>query len=455
MARPDWTRRRFLASASVVAAAGGAVPGALADGAQPELAASPADIETIETDVLVCGGGPSGMAAAVLAARGGAKVLLVERYGRLGGMAVQARVAPLMGRSDSPFVREVLKRIGGPQVDPERLDLQYAELVEESGADLLLHCWAWQTLMEGRRVAGVRFVTKQGMLCVRARVTVDATGDGDVAFGAGAAFEKGRPGDGLLQPTSIMYTIAGLDDAKAIYCGSEEAAQQLRVAEETWEAITHRAQASGELPDNVGVVRTYRTSRPGEAVVNATQVNHVDGTNVRDLTKAELEGRRQAFRVLEFLRKHAPGYEQAYIAGMPAVIGVRETRRFVGLECLAREDLIAGCKRPDAVVRNASFVIDIHNPVGPGQAEGFAAKVKPYDIPYGCLVPKATDGLLLAGRCISGSHDAHASYRVQQIAMAIGSAAGAAAALAVRSRVEPRHVDATPLQRALSISPSA
>jgi hypothetical protein len=450
MANSNWTRRRFLASAGQATAAGIAAEAAAA--AAPAPAA--ANAKTSETEVLVCGGGPSGMAAAVLAARGGAKVLLVERYGRLGGMAVHARVGPLMGRSDSPLVREVLQRIGGPQVDPERLDLHYADLVEESGAALLLHGWAWQTLVEAGRVAGARLVTKQGVLDVRAKVTIDATGDGDVACGAGAAFEMGRPGDGLLQPMSIMYTVAGLDAARAIYCGSEEAAQQLQVDGESWEAITHRAQGSGELPANVGVVRVYRTSRPGEAVVNATQVNQVDGTNVRDLTRAELEGRRQALRILEFLKKYAPGYERAYIAGMPAVIGVRETRRFEGLERLTREDLITGRKRADAVVRNASFVIDIHNPAGPGQAEGFAAKVKPYDIPYGCLVPRATNGLLLAGRCISGSHDAHASYRVQQIAMAVGSAAGAAAAIAVRSGVEPRAVDVGRIQAALGIAPA-
>ncbi len=403
------------------------------------------------TDVLVCGGGPAGVAAAVMAARGGAKVLLIERYGRLGGMAVHARVAPLMGRSDSPFVREVLTRIGGVKIDPDRLDLQYADLVQEAGVDLLLHAWACETLLEENRVAGTRQVSKQGMLIVRAKVTVDATGEGDVAFGAGAEFEQGREGDGLLQPMSIMYTVAGLDDARAIYCGSEEEARKLLIEGQSWESIVQRAQQAGELPENVGVVRTYRTSRPGEAVINATQVNYVDGTKVKDLTKAELDGRRQALAILDFLRKHGPGYENAYIAGMPAVIGVRETRRILGVDHLTRDDLIAGRRRDDAVVRKASFVIDIHNPAGPGQAEGFAAQVKPYDIPYGCLVPKELDGLLVAGRCISGSHEAHASYRVQQIAMAIGSAAGAAAAIAAKSGVLPREVDVKQIQTALDL----
>lgn len=451
MKRSSWTRRRFLGATGLAAAVSGVTSCALADeDVRPRTTARVVDVETIKTDVLVCGGGPSGMAAATLAARAGAQVLLVERYGRLGGMAVQARVGPLMGRSASPFVREVLKRIGGARVDPERLDLQYTDIVEEAGADLLLHAWACETLTEGGRVAGARFLTKQGIIRVRAGITVDATGDGDVAFGAGAAFEQGRSSDRLLQPMTIMYTVAGLDKHRAIYCGSERAAKRLRIDGQTWEAIVQRAQQAGELPENVGVVRTYRTSRPSEAVINATQVNYVDGTNVRNLTKAELEGRRQAYQILDFLKKHAPGYENAYISAMPAIIGVRETRRFLGMEYLTREDLVAGRKREDAVVRNASFGIDIHNPDGPGQAKGLAERVKPYDIPYGCLVPKKTDGLLLAGRCISGSHEAHASYRVQQIAMAIGAAAGAAAAVAVDSRVQPRDVSVKRVQTALT-----
>jgi hypothetical protein len=172
------------------------------------------------------------------------------------------------------------------------------------------------------------------------------------------------------------------------------------------------------------------------------------------LTRAELTARRQAQVVLAFLQRHAPGYEQAYIAAMPAMVGVRETRRVLGLHYLTREALLAGRKDPEAVVRDASFPIDIHNPAGSGQAEGLAARVQPYDIPYGCLVPRAVDGLLVAGRCISGSHEAHASYRVMCIAMAIGAAAGAAAAQSVHRGVPPRAVDVAALQRALGLSPA-
>lgn len=433
----------------------GTMIGSAACGAKSEAAAQDRSNETRhETEVLVVGGGPAGMAAATVAARQGRKVLLVERYGRMGGMAVQAMVGPLMGSVKSRFVDEVLKRIGGRRIDMERLDLQYADLVSEAGASLWLHCWAAEALMDGQRVTGVRLASKQGKIQVQAKVVVDATGDGDVAALAGAVFEQGRPGDGLVQPMSVMYRLAGVDESQALTCGSEEEARKVRVPEGTWEEAVMRGQRSGELASTIGVIRLYRAFRAGERFVNATQVNEADGTKVADLTRAELEARKQAYQVLDFVRKHAPGYEKAYIAAMPMTVGVRETRRILGVEYLTRDDCIGGRKRPDAVVRDASFPIDIHNPKGSGQAEGegaqgSAARVKPYDIPYGCLVPRKIDGLLTAGRCISGSHDAHASYRVQCIAMAIGAAAGAAAAMAAKQGVMPREVDVAGVQKVL------
>ena len=153
----------------------------------------------------------------------------------------------------------------------------------------------------------------------------------------------------------------------------------------------------------------------------------------------------------EFLRRHAPGYEQCRIAEMPAAVGVRETRRFRGVKTMTLDMLISGQRQTDAIVRDASFPVDIHNPDGVGQAEGLAQQVQPYDIPYGCLVPESVDGLLLSGRNISGTHEAHASYRVQQITLAIGAAAGTAAAACARQGIQPRQLDPTTIQPALGI----
>lgn len=223
----------------------------------------------------------------------------------------------------------------------------------------------------------------------------------------------------------------------------------------SWEEVVTRGQKSGELPPSIGVIRIYASKFPVYRVVNATQMNDIDGTDPHDLTRAELECRRQAYQVVDFIKKHAPGYEAVHVVQMPGVVGVRETRRFLGEAYLRREDLVSGRRWPDAVVRGAFFPIDIHNPAGSGQAEGtagqgLATRVKPYDIPYGCLVPKSTDGLLLASRCISGSHEAHASYRVMCIAIGVGAAAGAAAALAAKSDLQPRRIDVKNLQRLLA-----
>ena len=411
-------------------------------------------------DVLVCGGGPAGVAAALLAARLGRKTLLVERYGRLGGMAVQAMVGPLMGNVESRAVDWLLTQIGGRNVDYEFIDLKYAKLLKDAGADLLLHAWVAQPLMRDKRVAGVRLLTKQGMLDVHAQVTVDATGDGDVAYGAGAAFDQGRsagpnwPADGLVQPMTIMFRVSGVkhEDSMDTHGGRGK----YRFPDgRSWDQLTRDAHAQGKLPATVAKVRTYTGRRKDERVINATQVNRVDGTRVRDLTQAELEGRQQVAAVMEFLRQHAPGFEDAYVSGMPAVVGVRETRRIRGLAQLTVADVLEGRVSPAAVVRRASFPIDIHNPDGVGQAQGVSADHplgrdpagKPYDIPYGCLVPRSIKSLLVAGRCLSATHEALASCRVQVIAMATGVAAGIAAALASRQGIEPRSVEVAAIQK--------
>lgn len=431
-----------------------------ASGAAPEVRKAAATTgPDFTTDVLVCGGGPAGVGAALAAARMGKKVMLVERYGRLGGMGVQAMVAPLMGSVKSAWVDFILERLGGRSLDYEFTDLKYATLVQKAGADIVLHAWATEPIMEKGRVAGARLITKQGPLQVKAAVTIDCTGDGDIAFGAGAAFEQGRgagpnwKADGLVQPMTIMFRVGGVNDAETME--SRRGRKGFRFPDgRSWNQLTKDANAKGELPPSVGMVRTYRSVRPDERVINATQINYVDGTKVLDLTKAELEGRRQVQVVMDFLRKYGPGFEKAYVSGVPAVIGVRETRRVLGLEYLKVEDLLKGRKWDNAVVHGAEFQIDIHNPDGMGQAQGVSKehplgadpKVKAYDIPMGCLIPREVTGMLVAGRSISGTHEAMASYRVQCIAMSTGVAAGTIAALASRKGIDPREVDVKQVQ---------
>ncbi len=413
-------------------------------------------------DVIVVGGGPAGIGAAYMAAGEGAKTLLLERAGRLGGTAVHSLVGPLMGGAASRPGEEILHRLGGRNIDFCRMDLSLYDLLTERGVEVLLHAAVSGVTLDGDRITGVDVECREGRRSFSARSIIDCTGDGEVAFRAGVPFEIGREGNALCQPASIMYTIAGIDPAQRIHCGSEEEARRVMVTGRTWEEHALTAQAAGKLPKNVSIVRLYRSVREDENIINATQVNHVNGTSSAELTRAEIEGRRQAFQILEFLRETVPGYEKAAISQMPAAIGVRETRRFAGVARLEKEDCVSGRTFPDAVVRNANFPIDIHNPDGGGQAAGrngcnvgTAERCKPYEIPYGVMVPKQMNGLLFAGRCVSASHEAIASCRVMYIAMALGCGAGAAAAFAVKHNCELRDVPAAELQAALFLDPQS
>ncbi len=410
----------------------------------------------MDYEVIVCGGGPAGIGAACAAAECGAKVLLLERYGRLGGMGIHALVGPVMGRAQCRVADWILEQTGGRTIDFMQWDLRLFDLLAGLRVTILLHTTVLEARVGDGRIKGVSALCREGVRVFSAPFVVDATGDGTVAFAAGVPFDYGRTEDGNVQPLSIMFNIGGVDPARRIESGSEESARLLRIGDRSWEEIVMEGRRSGELPETVGVIRLYRNLSPDENGVNATQINYRNGTLSEDLTFAEIEGRKQAFRVLDFLKRNLPGYGNSRITSMPAVVGVRETRRFHGLKRLEKADCLAGTRRKDAIVRRALFGIDIHNPTGCGQAAGrelhetgTAERVQPYDIPYGALLPDRPEGLLLAGRNISASHEALASCRVMGIAMATGAGAGAAAAWAVRNACRLRDVPVEELQKFL------
>ena len=420
-------------------------------------------------DVIVAGGGPAGIGAGYVAASRGARMLVLEKNGRLGGMGVSALVSPFSFCTVSPIAKDIAKRIGFEHsVDFHLADVRAYDLLREAGADVLLHADVLGPVMEGSRVTGVRVQCAEGERTFKAKVVIDATGNGVVAAAAGvpyeegrSGYEEGRSGDGLVQPMSIMFTVGGFDPARRFKCYSEEQARskQCLVNGRTWEDVVQDEIKAGRLPPEVGVIRLYPGREKNLNVVNATQVNGLFGSRSADLTKAEIAARKQAAQIVDVMRRHLPGYENACIAEMPAVVGVRETRRFEGVDRLTTEDVLSGRTRvlsgrtrADAIARRCSFVIDIHNPAGAGQADGHdkavtggARRVKPYDIPYGALVPKKVDGLLFCGRCLSASHEALASCRVMGNAMATGVGAGAAAAQAVKEGIDVRAVDARKL----------
>ncbi len=411
-----------------------------------------------EYDVLVTGAGPSGICAAVAAARTGARTAIIERYGAVGGNLTVGSVGPIMGNVGRGTMRDELtgllsvgfndmQGITGRLHDTENAKGILIEFLHKEGVEVYLQTPVVDTIVENNCVMGVIAGKKEGLRAILADIVVDATGDGDTAYFAGAAYEIGREGDGLTQPVTLMYTLAGVDEATAITCQGEEDNVTLRG--ERFLDFTARCCKQGILPENTQSVRLYKSNVPGERHVNTTQANGVLPTDSRAVMQAELVLRKQIEQVTDFLRRYVPGYQNCYIKTTASTLGVRESRRFTGEYVLNDNDLRNGRRFNDVVVHDANCVIDIHNPTGGGQAEGLPEVVKPYDIPYRCLIPEKIDNLILSGRCISGTHRAHASYRIMSICMAIGEAAGVAAALSSRLGVNPRKLDYKKVQQVL------
>jgi len=437
-----------------------------------------------ETDVLVVGGGPAGLGAALGAARAGADVILVERYGFLGGNATAALVMPLMtfhtrspvltphgdatlmpgdhGPGDpviAGVVTELIERLvaaGGaipPSLltgyvvpfDPEIFKSVAFQLLDEAGVRFLLHAFASDVLGEND-VEGAVFETKSGPIAIRARTVVDCTGDGDLAARAGAAYDVGREGDGLVQPMSLLFRFVEFQhEAFAAYV--REHPDQWHSVHGLWELV-RRATEAGELDLPREDILLFATPHEGEVSVNSTRIIRVLGTDVWDLTYAEHEGRRQIDMLVAFFHRYVPGFERAYVAQSGVTVGVRETRRICGDYTLTADDIL-GARRFDDVIARGTYPVDIHNPEGKGTLLERLPPGEAYDIPLRCLLPCGIDRLVVAGRCISGTHEAHSSYRVMPVSMATGQAAGVTAALAARRRRSPRDVPVNAVQAEL------
>ncbi len=416
-------------------------------------------MQTYKFDVVVVGAGPAGIAAAVAAAREGAKVALLERYGCVGGGLTAMFVRPLLGYVANPNLgNEIEDRIGkytDYMTTTESAKCALMEILHEADVTLLLQTPLVEVESIDGRVVRAYAQGRGDKICLEAKQFVDASGDGDLAALAGCKFEYGRPGDGLVQPVSLMFTIEGIaPEAQSLLCYHEEHETMLPCGRGYLE-MCHEACRTGELPPSINIVRLYDTGRPDERTVNATQVNHVNTLSVTELSEAEYTLREQMKIVVDFLHRRVPGFEHVRVNGSAFTIGVRESRRIVGDYTLTGADLVAGRKFPDAIVHDANFCIDIHNPDGSGQSEtdGIPHLAQDYDIPYRALCPVGMDNLLVAGRCISGEHRACASYRVMRICMAMGQATGLAAADAAIKGVTTREVDLPTIQQKLHIVP--
>jgi hypothetical protein len=409
-------------------------------------------------DVIVAGSGPAGICAAVSAAREGVKVALVERYGILGGNMVIGHVAPILGMVGTGTMRdELMGLLGVPGNDMigevglahdiEQAKRVLADFVGAEKIDVLLQTPVSDVIREDRALKGLVLSTKQGLEAVRGNIIVDATGDGDIAFFSGAPFEIGRKTDGLMQPVTIEFTIGGVDESRALACIGD--VDNVELNGERFLDYTDRCAKEGLLPEVMAAVRLHRTVRPGERRVNTTQVNGVNALIHSQLFSAELELRKQIDILINFLRRHVPGYEKCFLLNSASTLGVRESRRISGEYILNTKDMAAGRRFDDVVVHNAEFIIDIHNPQGAGQAEEVIQQIKPYDIPWRSLIPLEVENLILSGRCISGTHRAHASYRITSICMAVGQAAGIGAAVCCLKGHAPRAIPVGDIQLVL------
>ena len=411
-----------------------------------------------ETDVLVCGAGPAGIGAALRAGRMGAKVTILEMGGCLGGIATAGMMSNWGGRSSSKILQELMERsrefdLGYTWIDENEPtitaiphDLQMIvleEMMKEVGVEILYYTMATRAVMDGDRIVGVVVQNKTGEGMIRAKCVIDATGDGDIAASAGVPYFKGRESDGKMQPCTIMFKVGGVDYEKAVFPKGFESLVETEKGE-------LQALAKELLPFPAGHVLLYRQPEPGTVCVNMTNAIGIDGTNAQSITEGVLTCRSQIMPIIRFLREYVPGYEKCWLMSSASLIGIRETRHFQGLASLQPEDILEARVFPDWVVRRAWFNFDVHNMTGAsldktGCQKNYKQK-KDYSIPYGCLLPKNVEGLLLSGRNISGSHLAHSNFRIMSVCMALGEAAGAAATISVQEGRLLRDVDVAKIQ---------
>lgn len=402
-------------------------------------------------NVLVCGAGPAGLGAALAAADQGAEVVLVERWAMPGGMWTAGLVNPFFEDTRRGYiVRELINRLeaadswriwcGNYCFDPEIMKLALEQMLRERNVHVLYYSQAVDAIVENGRVCGAVVESKAGREAILADVVIDATGDGDIAARAGCEFAYGSPVDGFVQPMTLMFEIRDIHgfrqrDSRGLYD---------RLAA----ALAERG-SDFELPFPRYNAAPYVITLPCDTAgaVQATHVYRVNPLDPAELTAGTMTTREQAHQLMSLL-KTLPEFADSRITNTAASLGLRESRRVTGLYRVGIEDLAEGRRFDDAVCC-VHFGVDIHH--GPGQDKsGHGAKMKPYEIPYRCLVPRDVRGLLLAGRCISGDHYAHASYRVTGSMMATGQAAGFAAARCAAQGIDPADFDGTQLHAELA-----
>lgn len=416
----------------------------------------------LSTDVLVCGGGPAGVGAAVRAGRMGADVTIIESLDCLGGIATAGMMSHWTGYSSSKILSEIFERsrkkckvLGWDEknecndivINQEVLKIVLDEMACEANVKTLFYTMACEAVVDDGRIVGVVVQNKNGRGIIKAKTVIDATGDGDIAASAGVSYFKGRETDGKMQPCTIMFKVGGVDYSRAVFPGSFET----KVNTDRGEL---QALAQEILPFPAGHVLLYKQTTPGTVCCNMTNCIDVDGTDAQSMTRGIQVCRLQLEPIIKFLREYVPGYENCWLMSTAHLLGIRETRHFKGIQSLGADDILEAKVYENWVVRQAFFNFDVHNMSGSSIDETGVQKEwkqpEAYTIPYGCLLPENVEGLLLSGRNISGSHLAHSNFRVMPIAMAVGEAAGAAAVLSLKNGQLLRDVNVSDIQKEVS-----
>jgi len=436
-------------------------------------------------EVVVIGGGPGGFPAAIAAARRGKKVLLVERNGFLGGAAASGLgILGYLDRNGNKslggIAQELIDRltaVGGSKghfacpvhnsitpVSPDYVKIIALQLCLEAGVEVLFNQELYDVHVENNRVIEVITYGKCTETRIKAKVFIDATGDGDLAYLAGAAFHLGQDDTGVMQPSTLMFTLTGYDLEK-FWDFAEKNPTEYGIKEDyakgydidffrstpghCFIGLTETIKKAKEKGDfNVPRNQFIYISTPieGHLAINTSRIINIDSSDPYQLSGGLVQGYQQVIHLVKFLNKYVPGFEHAVLASISPTLGIRETRHFHGVHTLEKEEMYSDFVVENAVAQSA-YNIDIHS--GTATHIDLSLVEKPFGIPYGCLVPEQIEGFLLSGRAISIDTETFASARVMGPCIAIGEAAGEAAALSLEQGVEVRNIDVPKLKTRL------